>query len=299
MKKATVVTTMITTLTVMLLLTQLGISLANEPSSQTLVRRSPNSGVGPFPQGPPCDGSVPIPIPQEALPNMQSVIPKHLQIQNDHQREYLRFSNGIANTGSGNWQMIPIFPDGTSLIQEAAQQFLDSNGNIICQETVSETLFHPAHNHWHMADIAKFSIYDGIPEEWIEIGNSIKVSFCLIDWYNMDGNSNTKERTYFDCERGMQGIQVGWVDQYHQELPGQELEITDLPQGEYYLVSEVNHAGRYIESNPFDNVAWIHFLLIRDSEGNAKIIEGAISDCTTDIPEEYQEAMCGEIKLNR
>src|SRR3970040_2450478 len=104
MKKATVVTTMITTLTVMLLLTQLGISLANEPSSQTLVRRSPNSGVGP--------------IPQEALPNMQSVIPKHLQIQNDHQREYLRFSNGIANTGSGNWQMIPIFPDGTSLIKE-------------------------------------------------------------------------------------------------------------------------------------------------------------------------------------
>ena len=294
MKKATVVTTMITTLTVMLLLTQLGISLANEPGLQTLVRRSPNSGVGPFPQGPDCNG-----IPSNALlPNMQTVVPKQLQIQNDHQREYLRFSNGIANTGIGNWQMIPIFPDGTSLIQEAAQQFLDSSGNIICQETVSETLFHPAHNHWHMADIAKFSILKGSPDG-PEIGNSLKVSFCLIDWYNMDGPSNTSDRTYFDCERGMQGIQPGWVDQYHQELPGQELEITNLEQGVYFLVSEANHEGRYTESNPDDNIAWIQFLLIRDSNGNAKIIEGDTSDCTTGIPEEYQEAMCGEIKLNR
>jgi len=294
MKKATVVTTMITTLTVMLLLTQLGNSLANQSNIDTLLVRSPNSGVGPFPQGPDCYG-----IPANALlPNMQTVVPKHLQIQNDHQREYLRFSNGIANTGSGNWQMIPIFPDDPSLTQDAAQQFLDSNGNIICQKTVSQTQFHPAHNHWHMADIAKFSVRQGSPDG-AEIGNSLKVSFCLIDWYNMDGPSNTSDRTYFDCERGMQGIQVGWVDQYHQELPGQELEITNLEQGVYFLVSKANHEGTYIESNPDDNITWIQFLLTRDSNGNAKIIEGAISDCTTGIPEEYQEAMCGEIKLNR
>jgi hypothetical protein len=294
MKKTTVVMTVITTLTATLLLTQLGYSFTNESNIGTLLVRSPNSGVGPFPQGPDCDN-----IPSNALlPNMQSVIPKHLQIQNDHQREYLRFSNGIANTGSGNWQMIPIFPEDPNLTQDAAQQFLDSDGNIICQETVSQTQFHPAHNHWHMADIAKFSIVQDNPEN-SEIVGSIKVSFCLIDWYNMDGNSNTKERTYFDCERGMQGIQVGWVDQYHQELPGQELEITDFEPGVYFLVSEVNHEKKYIESNSNDNVAWIQFLLTRDSNGNAKIIEGATSDCTTGIPEEYQEAMCGEIKLNR
>lgn len=43
---------------------------------------------------------------------------------------------------------------------------------------------------------------------------------------------------------------------------------------------------------------WQQFLLKRDSNGNAKIIEGANSDCTTGIPVNYQKAMCGEIKLN-
>lgn len=294
MKRLAISATILATFTIAILLIQLGNSLPSDTGLQTLVTRHPQSGVGPFPQGPNCDD-----IPSNVLlPNLQTVVPKHLQIQNDHQRENLRFSNGIANTGLGNWQMIPIFPDDPSLTQDAAQQFLDLNGNIICQRTVSETQFHPAHNHWHMADIAKFSIHKGSPDGQ-EMGNSLKVSFCLIDWYNMAGTSNTNDRTYFECERGMQGIQVGWVDQYHQELPGQELEITGLEQGVYFLVSEVNHKQRYIESNYDDNVAWIQFLLKRDSNGNAKLIEGATSDCTTGIPENYQKAMCGEIKLNR
>lgn len=296
MKKSTLASTIITSLTILVLLTQLGTSLTNESNIDSLLVRSPNSGVGPFQIANDCES---VPPSNALLPNMQTVIPKHLQIQNDHQREYLRFTNGIANTGTGNWQMSPIFPDDPSLTQDAAQQFLDSDGNIICQEVVSETQFHPEHNHWHMADIAKFSVYKGFPGEWEEVSNSLKVSFCLIDWYNMEGNSNTKERAYFECERGLQGIQVGWVDQYHQELPGQELEITGLEQGVYFLVSEANHEKRYVESNPNDNIAWIQFLLKRDSNGNAKIIEGATSDCTSGIPEKYQEAMCGEIKLNR
>ena len=294
MNRVTVVTTVMITLTVMLVLTQLGTSLSNESDIQTLVRRSPSNGVGPFPQGPFCE-SIPI---EALLPNMQTVVPKKLQITNEHQKEILRFSNGIANTGTGNWQMIPIFPDSPDLTQDAAQQFLDSSGNIVCQKTVSKTQFHPAHNHWHMADVAKFSVRQGAPDG-PEIGNSVKISFCLIDWYNMDGTSSTSDRVYFDCERGMQGIQPGWVDQYHQELPGQDIEVTGLPQGVYFLVSETNPAKSYIESNYNDNVSWQQFLLKRDSNGNAKITEGSNSDCTTGIPEKYQKAMCGDIPLNR
>ena len=49
--------------------------------------------------------------PAEGLrPDLRTVVPLHLQIVNSHQREILRFSNGIANTGAGNLQMRPLFP---------------------------------------------------------------------------------------------------------------------------------------------------------------------------------------------
>ena len=40
-------------------------------------------------------------------PDLRTVVPAHLQLVNEHQRETLRFSNGIANTGPGPWGMRP------------------------------------------------------------------------------------------------------------------------------------------------------------------------------------------------
>jgi len=43
---------------------------------------------------------------QEAwLPDIRATAPTHLQIQNQQQREMLRFSNAIANTGAATWQV--------------------------------------------------------------------------------------------------------------------------------------------------------------------------------------------------
>ena len=81
------------------------------------------------------------------LPDLQTVVPKHLAIQNAQGRELLRFSNGIANRGAGHWQMRPIIDPGTSLIVDATQDILDTDGNIVCTFPVGEFLFHPEHNH--------------------------------------------------------------------------------------------------------------------------------------------------------
>ena len=47
-------------------------------------------------------------------PDLRTVIPTHLGIQNQQQREILRFSNGIANTGPGPWRMRPEPPRGAT-----------------------------------------------------------------------------------------------------------------------------------------------------------------------------------------
>jgi hypothetical protein len=104
---------------------------------------------------------------------------------------------------------------------------------------------------------------------------------CLIDWYTLEGNANTKARIYWECQTGLQGISPGWVDQYHQSLEGQKLDITGAKPGRYYLVSTANYAGTYLEANYTNNTAWQSFELTRDSSGNPKIALAGHSTCET------------------
>ena len=54
-------------------------------------------------------------------------------------------------------------------------------------------------------------------------------------------------RTYFECNGDLQGLAVGWADEYHQSTPLQELEITGLPTGDYYLTHEADPENHWLE----------------------------------------------------
>lgn len=41
------------------------------------------------------------PAPVGAYPDLRAVVPQKVQLVNQQQHEWLRFSNGIANTGTG------------------------------------------------------------------------------------------------------------------------------------------------------------------------------------------------------
>src|SRR3972149_1169700 len=60
-------------------------------------------------------------------PDLQTVVPKRLSIQNVQQREILRFTNGIANRGAGSWQLRPELKPDVTL---ARQEILDANGSV-------------------------------------------------------------------------------------------------------------------------------------------------------------------------
>src|SRR5262245_5272288 len=70
-------------------------------------------------------------------PNVVEEIPDHLQIQNDHQREWLRFSTTHINLGPGNLQLrgggqiAPCTIDGVAYDQctFTTQEILDAAGN--------------------------------------------------------------------------------------------------------------------------------------------------------------------------
>jgi hypothetical protein len=246
------------------------------------------------------------------LPDMRTVVPAHLNLVNEHQQETLRFSNGVANTGPGPWALRPDPPISDAIdATTAVQEIRDSNTYYKCGEQPKQVtdcykvvqeirtgtfVYHPAHNHWHIGDVALFEVRKGSPTTGkIVGGNSIKTTFCLIDWYQLDGKSpNTTERAFFDCYSSYQGISTGWVDQYHQSTQGQQLDLTGVPNADdYYLVSTANYARRYVELDYTNNTAWVRFRLYTDSNGNRKIEVLGHSPC------EPGTGLCGENTTNR
>jgi len=230
-------------------------------------------------------------------PDLQTAVPHHFTVQNSQQRETLRFSNLIANTGEGDLRLRPEHDLSTN-ITTGFQEVLDAQGNIVIDQPVSEFVFHPAHNHWHITGVALFEIRlaadDGKGGKFGAVfsNQSIKTTFCLIDWIQLEGNSPTGDRTYFECfPDAHQGISAGWGDQYHHSLDGQELEITGAKPGIYYLVSTANSDGNFLETDTTNNTAWTSFRITRDSKGNAKVAEIDHSDCSG--------TLCGEDLQNR
>jgi hypothetical protein len=241
-------------------------------------------------------------------PDLRTVVPDHLNLVNQQQHEYLRFSNGVANTGPGPWALRPEHELGSTPTTTAIQEIRSSNAQYLCgtqpkqndpcytilgEQAVSIFEYHPTHNHWHTADVARFEVRQGSPTGPVVGGNSIKVGFCLLDLYNLEGNAPTSEKVFWDCYTSYQGVQSNWVDQYHQSTDGQQVELTGLPnRTDYYLVSTTNPTGVFIEQNKTNNTAWAKFALSADSNGNRKVTVTAHSPCES-------PGMCGDLSPNR
>ena len=259
----------------------------------------------PKPPADPCPGGL--------EPNLVPIVPHHLQIQNTGDRTLLRLTNGIANVSGGPWHLHPsTVLEGEGGTTTAIQDIWDKVGGpsdpsarVVCSVPTTQFAFHPAHNHWHIGSVAQFGVHvagdDGFGGQmgaaYVNdrgVAQSFKTTFCLIDWVKIDAQKKTPDVTYWACDRTApyQGVSVGWIDQYHHSLEGQEIDMTGAPAGIYYLRVHVNDDGVFVESNTTDNVAWRSFRLTRDSQGNPKIEYVSGSACTS-------PNMCGNEIPNR
>lgn len=224
--------------------------------------------------------------PTPLYPDIIEEVPHHLQVQNTQQGEWLRFSTTHMNIGDGPLQ-----------IRGTETTFTD------CVDDNGVAVFHPEHNHWHQSGVAELAISTGVDDVAQTptgvITSGTKVTFCLID-VKLFGTGKTtgsdkKElpRNYFECNGDLQGISVGWGDQYHQSTPLQELEMTGLAPGVYYLThlaDPANHwreaaSSRAVAEN--NNFTWVQFRVTRDSMGNAKVEVLGDSGCDS------HPAQCG------
>jgi len=220
-------------------------------------------------------GGKPQPGPAAVYPDIIEAIPDHLGIQNDHQREWLRFSTTHINIGDGNLQIRGSaivdcsIDDGTGTIiqtqcTQATQEILDANGNVVLTHDAGLAFFHPEHNHWHQSGVAAFEIRSTLDGPAITSG--IKITFCFVDVETFSTTGAQKKqfpRTYFECNGDFQGLAAHWADEYHQSTPLQELEVTSLPDGDYYLTHEADPYNHWLEgpNGEGNNFAWVKFHL--------------------------------------
>ena len=102
-----------------------------------------------------------------------------------------------------------------------------------------------------------------------------KTSFCILDLgvYDRSLPDYVSGGFFRTCSSTTQGLSVGWIDVYSKSLPGQNIDITDVPDGHYWLESEVDPNNNVLESNEDNNIARIRITIGNPSDINPDTYE--------------------------
>ena len=175
-------------------------------------------------------------------------------------RRHLKLSNGTPNIGEGDLQVQGVFPVNTDGTQTIVQRIFHSDGSFT-ERPAGHFVFHPGHDHIHVADWCQYRLRrvlegDGVGEV---VAEGAKVSFCILDLVVHDARLSNFRRTprFGSCGSTVQGLSVGWADIYHRDLPGQNIDITGVPDGFYWLESEVDPEDHILELDEENNIARI------------------------------------------
>lgn len=174
------------------------------------------------------------------------------------------FTSILVNVGTGDFiltgsrefdewtvtQQIPYTIDGTEKLATDAEMAWGGDG----------------HEHWHISRVAVYWLEaldeDGEPVADFEKRFDSKVGFCFFDShpaldygppegvYDSTGCGDVGSRTF------TMGMSPGWSDVYDFTLPGQEIDITDLPDGMYRLWAQADPDGWFAEASADNNLTW-------------------------------------------
>lgn len=186
----------------------------------------------------------------------------------------LRFDQNIANAGVGPLELRFAIPkDANDTSHVAYQRTYYSDGSSHFTDTPAGTWeYHAAHHHYHWENFASSNLWEadghGNRTGAAPIRSGNKVSFCVEDegidaafW----GKKGVGERTYHapDClftvtsdqfyDYLVQGLTPGWLDTYQWYLPGQYIEVSGVPDGDYIIDTVADPDNKVAESNESNN----------------------------------------------
>lgn len=207
----------------------------------------------------------------ELLPDIMATQPTDISLEvTEDGRHLLRFTQGFANLGPGvlRVQGVPTAEEG---VMQGYQEILDEAGQVTRRLPIPSIIFHPHHHHWHAGDVASYELRRSTP--WGElVAQNGKISYCLVDHSPLPGYTGRyRPPVFLNCKAADQGMTPGWVDIYESHLHDQWIDVTEVPDGVYYLVIKGDPHHLYTEIDHGDwtnNMAWARVEL---SDGGHKV----------------------------
>ncbi|ADB31614.1 hypothetical protein Kfla_2543 [Kribbella flavida DSM 17836] len=207
-------------------------------------------------------------VPKGPKPDLRALPAWQISVQPGEQgtpnegKDFLQFSANVWNAGPSTLVLDGFRQPGKDLM-DAYQYFYDTSGKQVgFQKTgTMEWDARDGHNHWHFTDFARYSLLNATQSEVVR---SQKEAFCLaatdaIDYTVKNANWHPMN-TDLHTACGNQGslsvrevLDVGSGDTYVQSLPGQSFDVTDLPNGTYYVQVVANPEKRLFEASTANN----------------------------------------------
>jgi hypothetical protein len=222
----------------------------------------------------------------ELLPDI--VVPA--SFLNDHDfrtvggRLLLRLTNGTANVGDGPLYLYGVTPGNGDGTQDVRQRVYREDGSFF-ERLAGRFVYHPDHNHIHFENWCQYRLRQRIGTDGVGdiVAEGAKTSFCILDLqvYNRSLPNFDPDGRFRSCSTTIQGLSVGWVDVYDRTLAGQSIDITGVPDGFYWLESEVDPDDGVLEESESNNVTRIPITLGNPSTVNPDAYE--VNNTTTAV----------------
>ncbi|MBA2570106.1 MAG: hypothetical protein H0V04_02875 [Chloroflexi bacterium] len=199
--------------------------------------------------------------PAGKLPDLVALPAFEIRMNGRGARDRIEFGANIWNAGPSP-MLVEGFRRQNEDVMDAFQYFFDGD-EVLGRRRVGTMEFHSGggHRHWHFLQFARYSLLDANGES---VGVSRKQAFCLAPTDAIDltvpGAEWQPGSTGLGTSCGgpdavwvRETLQAGWGDTYYQ-VSGQSLDVTNLPNGRYYVAVEANPTGLLYESDTTNNI---------------------------------------------
>jgi hypothetical protein len=204
---------------------------------------------------------------KSALPDMVPLPSWGIGTLHRKGRDYLDFGATVWVGGTAPLVVEGFRRPGTDVMD--AYQYFYEDGAPVGRVHVGTFTFDrdPGHRHWHFKQFARYALLD---QSRGEVVRSEKTGFCIAptdaidltlrhaEWNPQTGFSICGDESSIWVREEMP---VGWGDTYFQFLPGQSFDITNLPNGTYYIEVQANPMRSLYETDQTNDVSYRRVIL--------------------------------------
>ena len=235
----------------------------------------------------------PEPPPDELLPDLDQRAPTGLTVAaHGHHGFKLGFVSAVDNIGRGPVWLVGSRSSTRGQMRVKQLVALRGGGRRVYRGAgVLRYTVAPEHSHWHYLRFENYELRR--TGDFELVARDRKSGFCLADHYGYAaarlGIRRPRPRFLGSCEKGNlqalrveQGSSVGFTDRYPAHYHGQNVDVTGLAAGTYWLVHRANPFGGIRELRRDNNTAsvlirlrWPHGRMHPPTVGVLRTCEGA------------------------